>query len=42
MNDEVDKEVDKSDIDFGYSTAIAGFTVALILVVVMFASPGRV
>ena len=33
---------DDSDINFGYSTAIAGFAVALILVIVMFATSGRV
>ena len=36
MNDE------EEDIDFGYSTAIAGFAFALLLVVVMFATSGRV
>jgi len=40
-----DKEKDNdnnNDIDFGYSTAIAGFAPALLLVVVMFATSGRV
>ena len=36
MNDE------EENINFGYSTAIAGFAVALLLVIVMFATSGRV
>lgn len=38
MNDEEDEK----EINFGYSTAIAGFATALLLVIVMFATSGRV
>ena len=38
----MNEEQKKDEIDFGYSTAIASFVVALLLVIVMFATSGRV
>jgi len=45
MNNENENENENEieyEIDFGYSTAIAGFVTALLLVIVMFATSGRV
>ena len=38
----MNKDNGEYDFDFGHSTAIAGFVVAAILVIIMFATSGRV
>ena len=41
MNDDRGENKDENDIDFGYTTAVAGLLAAAVLVVVMFATSGR-